>query len=705
MTPFLVCQFGKSTLSNLVKECFGSDFPDILRKPQINYAFHYLQALNAQSVLLESEYIDKDFLEDCERYYLRRFGANGHKCARLHFFSEQVTHQRIEELLNNGDETKLAELQACYLGFMVVKPLPRTFIGKSCFKQYKGFNVDDTKRLLARRYEVNLFGISLSVDSIAFQEQDKVVSACATTAIWSALNALSWIPVRAIPSCSEITSNAINFIHGSSNSFPSRELSNKQILRALDVAGLRYHAEQLNRVSQSELIDTVKCHVDSSLPLILGVKVFGLKNGAWLEKAGHAVTILGYKTGIEESGLYIHDDRFGPYARAKFIALGPLSLPDTQKQTWGMILQARDDAGNWLEAHEVLVPDFLIAPMQKKARLPLSFAINTCKTIVDNIAEEFRAVAPSGAEPHRLTYTVRLEEIADVKTRVVKSVPAQSFRDTNGTAIPLTSEQRVVWLDEKNRFLTWHFARLQWVAEFKYLDQPAFSLLIDATEIPQGNAVSAILRDSPIACEATLALLQPYAGKSSEANEGDKNSFFDSFLRKLHQRVEGLSHHLDITYGAPRAPSYLKSEEFAGGDIVLNGSLKIFYDATADSIEAHFPQQATAANPAPLIWAISHDGALLIGVEENRMGHPCLTGFKPARIAGELHRLSNGWAINAKSGRYSGDYSDKDSLLENALRRFKSTFAASSAQLSIAKPTPAVVPVPADLSPRSGSPS
>lgn len=691
MTPFLVCQFGKSTLSNLVKECFGSDFPDILRKPQINYAVHYLTALGAKSVLLESDYIDKDFLEDCERYYLRRFGSNGHRCARLHFFSEEVTHQRIEGLMTPGDEVDLKKLQDCYLGFMVVKPLPRTFIGKTCLKQYDSFNIDSNKRLLTRQYDVNLFGIPLSVNSIAFQEQDKVVSACATTAIWSALNALPWIPVRAIPSCSEITANAINFIPGSSNSFPSRELSNKQIMRALDVAGLRYHAELLNRVSQSELMETVECHVGSNLPLILGVRVFGrTRDGIWTEKAGHAVTILGYKSTSDETGLYIHDDRFGPFARAKFVELSSYKFEKEQAQAWGMTIQHRDERGNWKDEHEIFLPDFLIAPMQRKARLPLSFAINTCSMIVDNIETEYRLLTKENIVPHKLVYTVRLEEIANIKARVLKSVPTPSFRDTDGKDINLSAEQREIWTGEKIRFLTQNLARLHWVAEFKYNEQPAFSILIDATEIPQGNAVSAILRDSPIACGATINLLQPYAGSSNETNEVDRNAFFDSFLRKLHQRVEGFSNHLDRTYGAPRAPSYLKDEEFKGGDIVLNNSLRVFYDATSESIETLFPEYADASSLPPLIWAISHDGALLIGVEKNKMGHPCLTGFKPARIAGELHRLSDGWAINSKSGRYSGDYSNKSELLENALVRFKSTFFASSAKLSILAPPPDV---------------
>lgn len=56
MVPYLVCQFSQETLSNLVKECFGSDFPDILKKQQVDVLFHYLAELGANSILLERDY-------------------------------------------------------------------------------------------------------------------------------------------------------------------------------------------------------------------------------------------------------------------------------------------------------------------------------------------------------------------------------------------------------------------------------------------------------------------------------------------------------------------------------------------------------------------------------------------------------------------------------------------------------------------------
>lgn len=32
MTPYLVSEFAKPTITNLVRECFGYDFPDIFSK-------------------------------------------------------------------------------------------------------------------------------------------------------------------------------------------------------------------------------------------------------------------------------------------------------------------------------------------------------------------------------------------------------------------------------------------------------------------------------------------------------------------------------------------------------------------------------------------------------------------------------------------------------------------------------------------------
>ncbi|WP_019677702.1 hypothetical protein [Arsukibacterium perlucidum] len=210
--PYLVCEFDKKTLSSLVRERFGDDFPNIHRKRQIQFIYNYLKDLGAATVLLESEYVDKDYLEDYSRYYVRCFNRYGERCARLHFFKNDFDAEDFQETLIKNEASSIQAFQDSYLGFIVVKPLPKTFIGKTCLKIYPSFATKKRKSILSKKYEVNLFGLNLVIDSIAFQEQDKIVSACATTAIWTMFHAQMDSDSKKLPSCSEITLSAINCV-------------------------------------------------------------------------------------------------------------------------------------------------------------------------------------------------------------------------------------------------------------------------------------------------------------------------------------------------------------------------------------------------------------------------------------------------------------------------------------------------------------
>ncbi|MBF4366295.1 hypothetical protein EAY40_29505, partial [Vibrio anguillarum] len=114
-----------------------------------------------------------------------------------------------------------------------------------------------------------------------------------------------------------------------------------------------------------------------------------------------------------------------------------------------------------------------------------------------------------------------------------------------------------------------------------------------------------------------------------------------------------------------RAPKYIKETELSDGDII-NSSVTKYYESVEETLDQKYPQIICNDPNSFLIWTISSEGVLLIGVEESGRGHPTLTGFKPSRIAGELKRTSDGWFINSKSGRYSTDYSNTNELLTNA---------------------------------------
>ncbi|PTS71998.1 hypothetical protein DBR33_02810 [Stenotrophomonas sp. HMWF022] len=692
MIPFLVCEFGKSAISNLIKECFGSEFPEIFSKPQVDYIYRYLKDLGAGTVLLEAQYVDKDYLDDYSKFYVRRFSSKGHKCARLHFFVGNHSHRDFEGWLSKGiGPSEREELESSYLGFTVIKPLPQTFVGKTCLRLYPTFN-SETRHHLARRYTVNLFGIELHVQSIAFQEQDKVVAACATTAIWSALNAVAALPVRSIPSCSEITTAATNFVAGSNNRFPSNELTQKQILRALDVAGFRHHSDSLKSAKADEVFDLISCYLRSGMPLILGAEVHErTKNGGSRLLGPHALAVVGCETNPADRALYVHDDRLGPFARARL-----RQHSDEAASIAGSVvlaLQEKDDNGKWTSAKDFLVLRSLVAVSDKKVRLPRFLASATaefiCSTYRAGVQEMVGAGSMEAAHSEgvqaALTFELEVVEGSKLKAEILNA-PLQmssapkganwSFSDWNSDP----GKRRVA-------FLSRALARFQWVVRFKYWDGPAFLLLIDATDIPQGDAVSAVYVQDATRFGAFLSALETVVPKV-DLLAGKEINFFGSFMRRIAHRKDSWGEFLDKAYGAPRAPMRLKPEEIKSGDIRANPNLRKYYEAVDKTLEEEF--SGLVAVGGFLIWVIDHEGTLLVGREDGLQGHPTLTGFKPARVGGELKRTESGWTINSKSGRYSNNYEDAAPYLDSALRKFQAVFYRSRDEFNIEYRPPAL---------------
>ena len=292
--PFFVSKFNKKSISLLIRECFGAQFPDISQKRQVQYLINYLNKLDAQTILCETNYIDRDYLNDHQKYYITCFNNYSTKCARLHFFSAEFSHDDILEWIEKNSTTEISNLKCNYLGFSVIKPLPVTFLGRTCLKHYKS---NDQRYYLEKIYTANLFGLDFEVKSIAFQEQDKVVAACATTALWSLMHATKHLYYKNVPSPSEITLNAIGSEPFNINGFPNEGLSDEQVLKALESFKLKQHDLNINtekNLSLEDINQYIQDHLDSEIPILAGVSVFAKKSETYAHQGNHAITILGY---------------------------------------------------------------------------------------------------------------------------------------------------------------------------------------------------------------------------------------------------------------------------------------------------------------------------------------------------------------------------------------------------------------------------
>lgn len=318
----------------------------------------FLKRLGAKTVVIEPDYIDKDFLLDYQKFYCRSFYAPDRKTTRLHFFKDKQFSQ--EDFVNYLKSGEIDELISNYLGFSVIKPMENKngekLIGYTILDPCRGQDVPPNNTFLRIEKKLSLYGIPLEILGLPYQNQDRRVSACATAAIWVSqypLNNLFSVKTR---SPCEIREEAI-ITPSIYRSFPTSGLSLQQMIsyfksNNLDVEQIGIRDDEDNLLVDPKIIeDVIKAYLHCGLPVI--AKLILKKPGS--EDGYHAVVISGYETGNNGSitKIYIHDDGIGPYTKTK---LG------TDMSDW---------KNEWTEEYgysKVLV-DWLLIPIYPKVRI------------------------------------------------------------------------------------------------------------------------------------------------------------------------------------------------------------------------------------------------------------------------------------------------------------------------------------------------
>ncbi|MDP2816420.1 MAG: hypothetical protein Q8O19_07050, partial [Rectinemataceae bacterium] len=406
-------------------------------------------------------YIDRDYLEDYASYYARCFSDYGRKCHRLHFFSIGISDEALKSLILDGTGG-LSEnaLQDAYLGFSIINPLPERFLGKTCLKTFQG----EARRRYSstRSYVVHLFGLELYVKSLAFQEQDSTVAACATSALWSAFHGSGILFQHPIPSPVEITKLATQYVI-EGRSFPNDGLSLPQITHAVRAVGLEPLTIHLG--NQASLIQTnIHAYLSAGLPALL------LLTG---DHSGHAVTVTGYSLGGTNISspvgypatfrlkaslvdkLYVHDDQTGPFARAElFNSKGEL-LPYTE-------ISGCTFSYKWL-----IVPIYHKIRIECRDIQDATYGFHCALEYMFNIVPEIVSAIECAID--NIYWDIRLLPSVKVKEECSRSSALNS--------------------DEKFRCLTNELPRFVWVVTAHNCtnNKPLLGLLFDATDITGGR--------------------------------------------------------------------------------------------------------------------------------------------------------------------------------------------------------------------------
>lgn len=344
--------FSKENFLTALQNEENPDKRSISTKSHFDFFIGYLsnsnpKGLGVKTILIEEKYVSQSYLDDYALYYVRCFHDYSRFCKRLHFFSTEFDLTRFDIALFNENEPEARKIWDAYCGYIVVKPLPGTIIGETVLKTYD--DIDNSKGKnefryypVTKTYKLNLVGKPLQVQTLAFQEQDGNVSACASTALWCAFQKTSELFQTTLPAPALITQSAENLFDQTGRSFPNEGLDHFQIGKAIESVGLTF--ELRNKQESLKDLNYVKAftyaYLRLGLPVLLGIHLEG--NGA------HLITICGYKVpeiwsdnSDMQAGrssakgafpyfasgfyrFYAHDDQVGPFSRLTFTDAGKL---------------------------------------------------------------------------------------------------------------------------------------------------------------------------------------------------------------------------------------------------------------------------------------------------------------------------------------------------------------------------------------------
>jgi hypothetical protein len=299
-----------------------------------------------KGVLIEQNYIDKDYRSTYYNFYAKKGQRYRSDCVRLHFFDETVTFD--ENLFKLGcTDNRLTDH---YFGYMVLRPTGIATIGRSVVSP--DVRSGASRFIITADHKVHLLGYRLTVQGFPSMDQHIDISVCAHAACWSILRHYSerYSTYREILT-HDITMMAHQFNPG--GLLPAKGLEVSHAERVFQEADTFPVHVARNGKDDHSFYRQLSAYVESGFPLF-----------AAMHAKEHAIAIVGYEwrspvnTAIpgmryawdEVKSLAVVDDNHLPY----------ISIP----VTGGALYSATD-----IDAFIVALPEKVFYPADAVDRL------------------------------------------------------------------------------------------------------------------------------------------------------------------------------------------------------------------------------------------------------------------------------------------------------------------------------------------------
>ena len=379
-----VCPFSQAKFIEIV--CPPIPSQKQLIPEQVKYLARYCERLGVRTLVHESHYMDRHYIDEYAFYYSRMLSPPPNSVRRLHFFAREFDDSQfnawLERSLRSPSEREAVEAELMsmpdgsipnargYLGHCAIRPIASVPIGRTVIARLHD-NEGQAREIFATSpHPVHLANLKLRVDGLAFQQQDAAVGACATAALWTALVRVARLDGIRAPTPAEISDVATQSLRVGARPLltASTGLTINQLCQATRALG--FTPEVISARGRPEaFMLALHTYLMSGIPLVLALRGSGV---------GHAVTAVGLQTTPSEHPLlqgtfrtrssrvkkvYVHDDRMGPYARAY---IEP--FPHNEDVGDGLLFEIEWEGS---AETEKWIIDCAIAPVYPKLRLPV----------------------------------------------------------------------------------------------------------------------------------------------------------------------------------------------------------------------------------------------------------------------------------------------------------------------------------------------
>lgn len=460
----------------------------------------YLSEMKVATAVIETDYVDRDYLDDYVRFYSRCYMPYHRRCHRIHFFSAEYEKEFIERLLAQSDvrakegndgkagDDDFADFAKNYLGFVVIRPLPTGVVGRTCLKPYPNEN--------GRRYtvlcdvKVSFFGREFTIRCMPFIQQDASTAVCAGCALWSTfmVTAQLFQHRRYCPGC--ITELAIGHKLSEKRNFPNDGLFIRDMVYAIRGVGLEpicLAADNKTSVDRVHQLGSIYAYLSAGLPIVL---TGALLHGDDSDEGEHAVVVNGYHMleCSEDEGengsfllsdridkIYVHDDQIGPGARMS----KPYADPRRRGLTW--TTDWRDgstDKGNLrMEVHTLLIPAY------HKIRVDFEMILNRVEEFENGLKKTLKQMSDDPKYDRLLPEEFK----GKVPLWDIRLLTAKSFKQE------IRQDDESMTQDEKLEILKKGYPRFVWDVNLLMNGKREIRFLVDATDSGRNLCILDIL--------------------------------------------------------------------------------------------------------------------------------------------------------------------------------------------------------------------